>query len=336
MSMTSNAAQMLALMTQLQAAASGVASAETPVTYEEKRQAVMATVKDLGRRQAMMESRAAYINPLIDEMSSVRDIFTPDRVTGEQARYDISFDDIEATFWMPQAGGIPMVQVEGAEQRIDTFGVHGGIEWSIDVAKDGRFSVVENATRHLANKFIAMEEKAGWALIKKHASMLPSLQKMQAYTNAGAVASPGSGKMNAWTLSELIARTDELGTGGRRVAHIYTSPRRFQDIRDQVGNAALPEELRMQAWNSGGTLNGLGGPVEIQFHKIYNARLVAADKAYAFLARQGFNYGWMPIREEIETMDNARSEDEYKQGVRGRGRYGFGVADDKGLIEITF
>lgn len=327
--------QIAALLIGLSGQLSAAANSDT-FTREDRIQAIQATVHSDEVRKAFMESVAEVILPLIEEQTTIRDIFRVEKLSpGAQAVYDIPFDDVEAVFWMPQIGGTPTVQVEGAEMRVDTFAVHGGIEWQMDIARDGRFQVVQNALALLARKFVKIEESAGWSLIKAHAAALDSTQQLQAYTDAGAVAAPGSGKMNIYTLAELITRADEIGTGGRRVTDIYMSPRRFNDLRLQVGNTALPEDMRSQAWS--GTQN-VSNPVEtdIRFHKVYNTALVANNKAYAFTQRDGFFYGVMPIRDDVMTIDDPVAIKEWKQGVAGRARYGFGVIDDKGQIEITF
>ncbi len=59
-------------------------------------------------------------------------------------------------------------------------------------------------------------------------------------------------------------------------------------------------------------------------------------KGYAFTQKDGFFYGVMPVREKLMTRDNPIACLEWKIGIIGRERLGFGVLDDKGLIEVTF
>jgi len=308
---------------------------ETPkYTYEQKVAAFRRTSESVQDRVNFMESRAAVVLGLLDEQSTVRDIYAVERVpAGGSTKYDIPFDDINMVFLMPQIGSYPSINVEGDEIYVDTFALHGGVDWQEDVARDGRFQVVERATRLLANKFIRQEELHGWSLIRAHAAALPSTQKLQAYLNSGSVASPGAGIMNIFTLAEALTLADELGNGGRRITDIYMSPRRFNDLRTQAGNSALPDDMRSAAWNNG---RGNIPTNEIRFHKVYNRTLVANNKAYAFAQREGFNYGVMPIRSQVRTRDNPMAMTENKQGVLADERIGFGVLDDKGLIEITF
>ena len=303
-------------------------------TFEQKVASFRRTADSVQERVNFMESRAAVVLGLIDEQSSVRDIYTVELVPpGGSTRYDIPFDDINMVFLMPQIGSYPSINVEGDEIYVDTFALHGGVDWQEDVARDGRFQVAERATRLLANKFVRQEEMHGWSLIRAHAAVIPSTQKLQAYLNAGTVATPGNGIMNIFTLSEALTLADELGSGGRRLTDIYMSPRRFNDLRTQVGNSALPNEMRAAAWNGGA--GNIPAP-EIRFHKIYNRTLVADNKAYAFTQRDGFSYGVMPIRDKVRTRDNPMAMTENKQGVLASERIGFAALDDKGLIEITF
>jgi len=63
---------------------------------------------------------------------------------------------------------------------------------------------------------------------------------------------------------------------------------------------------------------------------------VVDNTAYAFTQKEGFFYGVMPIREELNTINNPMSIMEWKQGVMGRERVGFGVIDSLGLVICPF
>ena len=314
---------------------------EKTLTFEQKVEMFRATATDMQARADFAASRAEIILPLLYLESTVRAIFRPERLTpGADAVYDIPFEDIEACWVMPGIGGIPSVQVEGSELHVDTFGLDGGIEYQIDIAKDGRFPVATLATTLLKNKFIKQEELAGWSLIHSHAAVLPAAQKLRAYKNDGTqigasgVAVANEGKLNIYTLNALLTLADQMGIGGRRVTDIYVSPRRYGDLRDAVTMDKLPFGMRERLYGNGSDPNT---PVpEIRIHRVYSQQLVGDDKAYAFTQKEGFYYGVMPIREELNTRDNPISILEWKIGVIGRERCGFGVLDDKGLIEITF
>jgi hypothetical protein len=285
-------------------------------------------------RQEYAASRADVILPLIDEQSTVRAIFEEEILEpGQDSSHIVMFDDVNMVYTMPTMGVTPVVQFEAKEVHIDTFGLTGGVEWSWKIAREGRFPVGNLATRLLKNKFILQEELAGWGLIKYHASQLGSSQKLQAFDDAGSAVSANPKTFNIYTLNALITQADLLGKGGRRVTDVYLSPARFGDLRAQVTNEALPPSLREQIWNNG---QGLDEEAEIRFHKVYNPRLVAANRAYAFTQKDGFFYGKMPIREQLFTRDDPRSAGEWKFGVIGREELGFGVMDTLGLIEIDF
>ena len=304
------------------------------LTHEQKVALFRATADNMQARNDYAASRAEVILPLINEQSTIRSIFQPVFIGNASPVWDIPFEDIDCVWTMPGIGQIPTVQVEGKQITINTFGVDGGVDYQMDVAKDGRFDVAQLSTRLLANNFIRQEEASGWNLIKTHAAVLPSAQKLQAFKEDGTTATPGSGKMSVYVLNELITMADEIGIGGRRVTDIYLSPRRFGDMRHAISQGpALPEQLRMALWGNG---KGTDSAAEIRLHKVYRRTLVPDNKAFAFTQKDGYFYGKMPIREEITTRDNPISVMEWKIGVIGRGRYGFGIMDDKGLIEITF
>lgn len=325
----------------------------TALTFEQKVALFRSTATSAQARQDYAASRANVIVPELAVQSTVRYIFTPERLApGATPVYDIPFTDVECTYTMPQIGGIPTVQVEGKQMSVDTFGIDGGVEYQQDVAKDGRFQVGALATTMLKNRFIAQEELAGWNLIKLHAAALPSTQKLQARKLDGTAATAGNGQLGIGTLNDLITLGDEIGVGGRRVTDIYVSPRRFGDLRNSalVGGQILPDAWKQQLFSVGQSqpantnpnvfstpANGTVVPgMDIRIHKVYNRLLVANDKGYAFTQKDGFTYGVMPIREELSTRDNPIAFLEWKIGIVGRERLGFGVLDDKGLLEITF
>jgi hypothetical protein len=307
------------------------------LTFAEKVEMFRATATNQQARADFAASRADVILPLLDEQSTIRFIYNVEKLApGAEARWDIPFEDIECTWTMPNIGGIPTVQVEGAEIRVDTFGLDAGIEYQQDIAKDGRFQVATLATNLLKNKFIRQEEMAGWSLIRTHAAVIPAAQKLQAWTSAATpVQTPGSGKLNVYTLNSMLTIADNLGIGGRRVTDIYVSPTRFGDLRDQLTMAALPEIYRAALYGDG-TNPAAPTAGSLRVHKVYNHNLVADNKGYAFTQKDGYFYGVMPIREELSTRDNPIACLEWKIGTIGRERVGFGVIDDKGLIEITF
>jgi hypothetical protein len=306
------------------------------LTFDQKVALFRQTATSQQARADFAASRANVINPELEVQSTVRFIFSPEKLApGATPTYDIPFEDVECTYMMPQIGGIPTVQVEGKQMSIDTFGLDGGVEYQIDVAKDGRFQVAQLATTMLRNKFIAQEELAGWNLIKLHAAALPSTQKVIARKDDGTVGAGNGtdGKLNVHTISEMITTADEIGVGGRRVTDIYVSPRRFGDLRSAISMTALPESLRSQIWGNG---KGVDSLAEVRIHRVYNRNLVSNAKGYAFTQKDGVTYGKMPIREELSTRDNPIAILEWKIGIIGRMRVGFGVLDDKGLVEVAF
>jgi len=301
----------------------------TDYTWQQKVDMFKATATDLQARQDFAASRAEVILPLLEQQSTIRSIFNPEILPpGADARYDIPFDDIDAVWVMPQIGGVPTVQVEGAEMHVDTFGLDGGVEYQQDIARDGRFQVATLATTLLKNKFIKQEELSGWNLIKAHeAALTGTSQIVTGFNDSGAQS--GTKKLNLYTINELLTVADELGVGGRRITDIYVSPRRFSDLRNVLTQQALPEQMRQQIWANGQIADTVAN---IRFHRVYDTNLVANDKVYAFTQKEGFRYGVMPIRENLRTIDNIFSPQEWKIGILGRIRLGLAVMDDKGLI----
>jgi hypothetical protein len=303
-------------------------------TFEQKIAAFQAIATNPVAREQYAASRADVILPLIDEQSTIRAIFDQELlVPGADSRHDIMFDDVNMVFVLPAAGATPVVQFEGAEVHIDTFALTGGVEWAWKIAREGRFPVGQYATKLLKQKFILQEELAGWGVVKFHAASLPTKQVINAYDSDGSNVSANNKEFNIYTLNEVLTRADTLGKGGRKVTDIYMSPRRFGDLRNQVTNHALPPSMREAIWANG---QGTNSQAEIRFHKVYNPRIIADNRAYAFTQKDGYRYGKMPIREKLFTRENPTSAAEWKFGVIGREELGFGVLDALGLMEIRF
>ena len=288
------------------------------LTQNEKVELFRQTAASPKARGEYAKSRASVILPLIEAQSTIRSIFTPEVLpAGAEARYDIPFDDIECAWTMPQIGGIPQIQLEGTEIYVGTFGLDAAVQYQMDVAEQGRFQVGARATELLKNKIIEQEELAGWSLIKTHAAVLDSSQKVTGT------------ELNVDCFNDIVTKGDILR---RRITDLYVSPKRFSDLRDWVTATDLSEKLKDQAYAQGG-MNGVWG---VNIHKVYDSTLVPDNKAYAFGQRDGFTYGVMPIRKELQTFDNPMAILEWKIGIMARELIGFGVLDDKGLIEVTF
>jgi RHS repeat-associated protein len=265
------------------------------LTFEQRVEKFRATATSMQARSDFAASRADVINPLINEQSTIRAIFRTEKLApGADARYDIPFEDIDAVWTMPGIGGIPTVQVEGAELHVDTFGLDGGVDYQIDVAKDGRFPVAQLVTQLLKNKFIKQEELAGWGLIKNHAAVLPTTQKMRASLDTGVTigdsginGESAAGKLNIYTLNRLLTLADQIGIGGRRVTDLYVSPLRFGDLRNQVTMQALPFSMRERLY--GGGSDPKSGVPEINIHRVYNQNLVSDLKGYAMTQKDSYD-----------------------------------------------
>jgi hypothetical protein len=288
------------------------------LSFEEKVKLFKATASSPKARSEYAQSRARVINPLIDEQSTVRQIFVPERLPpGAQAMYDIPFDDINCCWVMPQIGGIPQIQVEGTEMHVTTFGLDAAVQYQMDVAEQGRFSVGELATTLLRNKVIEQEELAGWSLILAHAAVLGADQKVTA------------AELDVAAFNDIVTKADVLR---RRVNNLYVSPSRYGDLRNWVENTAYSDGMKDRAFGMGGMSNVW----DVNIWKVYNPDLVADNKAYAFGSREGYQYGVMPVRKELQTFDNPIAIMEWKIGIMAREHIGFGVLDEKGLIEVTF
>jgi hypothetical protein len=288
------------------------------LTFDEKVQLFKAIAASPKARAEYAKSRAEVLMPLIDAQSTIRSIFRPEVLpAGAEARYDIPFDDIDCAWTMPNIGSIPQIQLEGSEVYVGTFGLEAAVQWQMSIAKQGRFQVGERATQLLKNKVIEQEELAGWSLIKAHAAVLSDTQKVS------------DSKLDVGAFNALVTKGDILR---RQITDLYVSPARYGNLREWVENTAYSNNMKDKAFGTGGISNVW----DVNIHKVYNTNLVANNKGYAFGQRDGFTYGVMPIRENLETYENPIAIMEWKIGIMAREVLGFAVLDDKGLIEVTF
>ena len=292
---------------------------ENELSFAEKVELFQATASSPKAREEYAQSRAKVILPLIEEQSTIRNIFKPEQLPpGSQALYDIPFDDIEACWTMPQIGGIPQIQVEGTEILVTTFGLQAAVEYQMDIAREGRFQVGELATKLLLDKVVRQEELAGWSLIKSHAAVVPADQKVAASA------------LDVTAFNDIVTKGDILR---RKITDLYVSPSRYSDLRSWVTTSTHSERLKDTAFSG----SGMNDVWDVRIHKVYNSDLVANNKGYAFGQRDGFTYGVMPVRQTLQTFDNPMSLiNGWKIGIMAREVLGFGVLDDKGLIEVTF
>jgi hypothetical protein len=288
------------------------------LSFDDKVALFQAIAHDPKARNEYAQSRAEVILPLINEQSTIRNIFVPERIpAGGQATFDLPFEDIEACWTMPHIGGIPQVQVEGTETTISTFMLDAAVQWQMRIAREGRFQVGQRATQLLKNHVIKQEELAGWGLIHSHAATIGAGQQVAASS------------LDLATFNSIITKADVLD---REITDIYVSPTRFSDLRDWVTTTDHSDSLKDRAFSQG----GLKEIWDVRVNKVRNTDLVANNKAYAFGRREGFMYGVMPVRQELQTFDNPIAIMEWKIGIMANEEVGFGILDDKGLIEVTF
>lgn len=288
------------------------------LSFNEKVALFKALATDVTARKEYAATRAEVILPLIDTQSTIRAIFNPEVLPpGAQSTYTIPFDDVNCAWVMPQIGGIPQIQVEGTEIYVSTFGIDAAVQWQIDIATQGRFNVGERATKLLKNKIIEQEELAGWSLIKAHAAVLAENQKVSASS------------LDVDCFNDILTTGDVLR---RKITDIYVSPKRFADMRKWVTATDLSDNMKDKAFADAGMMSVWG----INIHKVYDSRLVSDYKAYAFGQRDGYTYGVMPIRQQLQTFDNPIAIMEWKIGIMARENLGFAILDEKALVEVTF
>lgn len=292
----------------------------------EKRNLLMSIASSDDARKEYIRSRASVILPLIDVQSTVRSIFTPETLApNAQSSYPISFDYTEVASYMPKFGGIATHVLEGDELYIPTWGIDAEVEWSMDIAEQGRVNIAENATNLLKNRIIAKEERAGWQTIK---TTLTGIAGVNGFNSSQVVyCSGGVQAYNYFSKKAVNDMSVQMDLQRRHLSDLYVSPRSYGDIRGWQQNS-IDYLTQREIFVNGGLPDGR--IYDIQLHKVYDNQIIADDEAYGFDVR---TYGKMPIKKELITVENPVSILQWRVGIMAREIVGFGVTDSWAVVK---
>lgn len=311
------------------------AGGEKELSLDEKREMLKAIASDDEAREAYIKSRAQVLLPLVPVQSTVRRIFATENLApGAQATYPINFDYTEVGGWLPKLGGVFTQVVEGDEIIIPTFGIQAAVRWSMDIAKDGRVDIAENATAELGSRITAKEEFAGWATIT---GVFGSVNTDQTVYCSGQTGDGGGTPENfqAFTKKAVALMLTQMDIQRRELTDIYASPRSIHEVKQWSSNQidfTTEREIFQNGGLPGTEQFGPNGGViwNINLNKVYDSNIVPDSEAWGFDSNK---FGKMPIREELNTHEDPTAILNWQVGVLARERVGFGVTDSYAVVK---
>lgn len=299
---------------------------EDKLSLEQKTELLKAIASDtpegVAARKEYAKSRAAVLLPQIDVQSTVRKIFTPELLgPGANSTYPISFDYTEVASWMPKYGGAVVNILEGDEIGIPTFGIEAGARFKMDIAREGRLNIAEEAMRQLKNRIVAKEEFAGWRTIKGALSGYN--------TNQTVYCSGGVENFHAFSKKAINAMYVQMDVQRRQLTDLFVSPRSYGDIREW-SQSSIDFLTQRDIFTNGGLP---GGQIwDISLNKVYDSSLVSDAEAYGFDTK---TFGKMPIKQALQTYDDPSAILQWEIGVLGRELVGFGVTDSWAIVKAV-
>lgn len=326
------------------------------LTEDQKRELYTLVANNDMVRKAYIQSRAFVIEPLIQKESQVRNIFTPETLApGASPYYPIGSKEVNVTWVSSAVTGPPRRTIEGDECWISTFPLAGRIEWSLDLAKDGRFNVIDESNFYLKEQLKEQENLVGWNLLKAVAadSAFPSDNSVQIGSTGGVDLATGKGFFSKQLFAELMYAAD---IQRRRITDIYMSPRTMFDLFNYWGSTwtaagtagtavaypSLPQGAAEKIFNMGTPGSGesnseyVTNMFGVRFHKVYNSSVVGDEEVYAFdLSGARGRFGAMPIRDPLTSFEDPIASLEFKVGIIARHRLGFGVLDPVSMFVGT-
>ena len=283
------------------------------LTFEQKVERFRQSVASEEDRNAYAESWAELILVKLPAEATVRNIYTIERLpAGASPVYTLDFDYVNA--WvLPKMGSHPINLLQTEEVTIPTFEVAGHVSYKLQLARDGRFQVADQARRRLKDSIVDLEETQGWTVLKA--------------------------AVTAGNTFDLTATEDGLSLGvinqgfkvmearrGYKITDIYASPNKVADIRTWTVTT-ISDEVQTRVFDN----KGLGSIWGANIHTVYG---LDDDEVYFIDGREGL-LGYMPIREDLKTFDDPTAIKSFRVGIIAYEHIGFGVLDPDRIVKAV-
>lgn len=276
---------------------------------------------------------------------------------GATANYPLDFikpgeEDLYVAYALPKQGRLPERHVEGDELWVPTFEIGNAIDWDIRYAKEARFDVVSRAIDVYEAGFVRKLNSDGWR------TLLTAAADRGLVVTAG-----GSGCFTGNTLrptftdgvfdKELISRMKTCmtrGAGGNgnagRLTDVYLSVEAMEDVRSW-GATQIDDFTRRQVYTSreygiselyGVLLHQMTEFGEGQEYQLFLANTLGVSQPSntsefcVGLDLTTMDSFVMPIREELQTLDDPGLYRQRRMGVFGWMSHGFACLDNRRIL----
>jgi len=310
-------------------------------------------------QQALAQALTVPLRKAIFDRDSLGEIFVKEVLEpGGQANYPLDFikpgyEDEFVAFTLPKQGRIPERHVEGDELWVQTFRVGNTIDWDISYAENARFNVIERCIRAYEDGYIRKNNSDGWRTILAAADgrgLIVSATGAAPFTGATVVPTAAAGQFT----KELVSRMKTAmmrGAGGNgpyagRLTDLYLSPEAMEDIRAWDADE-VDEFTRRQIFVN--EEYGLASIYGVTLHEMTEFGI--GQEYQNFLTNvtrtsfPGSEVEWcvgldlstkdsflMPIRRELETLDDPTLYRQMRMGIYGWMEHGFAALDPRRVI----
>lgn len=281
-------------------------------------------------------------------------IFSPHVLAaGAQANYQLDFlrpgeEDLNFTaFTLPKQGRIPERHVEGDELWVPTFRIANAIDWDLRYARDARWDIVSKALEVFKMGFVRKINEDGW-----HTVLAAANSRGLVVTDPVAQ----NGQFTKELVSKMItAMTRNAGGNGQygRLTDLFVSMEAIEDIR-AWDVSEIDEVTRREILTSGGasvmrlygvilhamTEFGVGQEYQNYLINVLSLSVTgedAGDAEFVIGLDLSTNDSFVrPIREELQTFEDASMHRQQRAGLYGWLEHGFAILDNRRLEIGTF
>lgn len=276
---------------------------------------------------------------------------------GAQANYPLDFvrpgyEDDFVAFTLPKAGRIPERHVEGDELWVPTFRIANSIDWDIRYAEQARFDVIMRAVRVYEAGYVRKINSDGWRTILAGADsrgLVVVASGAAPFTGGAIVPTPAQGQFT----KELVSRmrtSMTRGAGGNgnggRLTDLYLSLEAMEHIR-AWDTSDIDEFTRREIFVNrdyglatiyGVVLHemtefGLGQEYQAFLTDVIGRSLPTGTSEFVVGLDLSVNDSFvMPIRKELETLDDPTLYRQQRMGIYGWQEHGFAVLDPRRVI----
>lgn len=280
---------------------------------------------------------------------------------GAQAHYPLDFvkpgdEDNFIAFTLPKQGRVPERHVEGDELWVPTFRIGNSIDWDIRYAEEARFDVIMRAIRVYEAGFVRKINSDGWRTILGAADgrgLIVSALGTAPFTGASLTPTPAAGQFTKELISRM--RTAMLrGAGGNgnsgRLTDVYLSVEAMEDVRawdvDEIDEFTRREIFVSREYGLasiyGVMLHEMTEFGEGQEYELFlSSTLARAHRTVSSTTLREFCVGLdlstmdsfvMPIRKELETLEDPALYRQQRAGIYGWMEHGFAVLDPRRVL----